>query len=366
MNPICARTAPDLGSETPMRPNLRLRSALVAGLAALALALSGCAEDTSAPFDHSGEGEVDGLVYFDAERTGVFDPSDGDELLSDVALEVRERGTTRAFQGSQVLTGPDGRFQVSGLPPGTHHLWIDAATLPEGVLLCQNPLPVSIYRFETAGVVVGGEPVCLISIQEAKDLSSGEFVNIRGIVTSAPTELRSNADYTYIQDGSAGVRVFGSLGSVGAELQRGDRVTLTGATGSFNNDLQITSPSIEEVEPDFGELAPEPTTTLALAEAGPDSRDFLQGRLVVVRTAELTRGFTTGGSRNGLVDDGSGPVEVRIETGLSGSGDETIRQNLGLEIGACYDITGVVGNFNGTAQIFPRDADDFVEVDCTG
>ncbi|TVP74298.1 MAG: hypothetical protein EA352_11000 [Gemmatimonadales bacterium] len=344
----------------------RLRPALVAGLAALALTLTGCADETSAPFDFSGEGELDGLVYFDSQRTGIFDPSDGDDPLSNVALEIRERGTTRAFQGSQVLTDSEGRFEVTGLPPGTHHLWVDSATLPEGVLLCQNPLSVSVYRFETAGVLVGGEPVCLISVQEAKELSTGEFVNIRGVVTSAPSELRSNADYTYIQDGSAGVRVFGSLGSAGAELQRGDRVTLTGTTGSFNNDAQITSPTIEEVEPDFGELAPEPTTTQALAEAGPDMRAPLQGRLVVVRGAELTRGFTTGGNRNGLVDDGSGPVEVRVETGLSGSGDETIRQTLGLEIGACYDITGVVGNFNGTAQLFPRAADDFVEVDCTG
>lgn len=349
-----------------MRSSSRFRTAVLAGLAVLALGINGCADETSAPFDYTGEGDVDGLVYVDAERTGVFDPSDGDELLAGVGLEIRERGTTRAFQGSQVLTDSEGRFEVTGLPPGTHDLWFDAATLPDGVLLCQNPLPVSVYRFETAGVLVGGEPVCLISIQEAKELSAGEFVNIRGVVTSAPSELRANSDYTYIQDGSAGVRVFGSLGSAGAELQRGDRVTLTGTTGSFNNDAQITSPSIEEVEPDFGELAPEPTTTQALAEAGPDMRDPLQGRFVVVRGAELTRGFTTGGSRNGLVDDGSGPVEVRIESGLSGSGDETIRQNLGLEVGACYDITGVVGNFNGTAQIFPRAADDFVEVDCTG
>lgn len=333
----------------------------VAGLGALLL-LSGCLDDPAPPFEITGDGSVDGLAFFDSERTGVFDPSGGDTPLEGIRVEIRDRGTPRAFAGSQVQTGADGRFVVEGLPPGTHHVWVDETSLPEGVLLCQNPRSVSVYRLQAAGIEIIGEPVCLISIQEAKEAGVGTFVNIQGIVTATQADIRS--DYTYVQDGSAGIRVFGSLGAVAADLQRGDRITLTGEVGIFNNDLQLTGPSVDAVEAGIGELAPQAVNTGTIVEIGADNRNALQGRLVVVRGAQLVRGFTTGGNRNGLIDDGSGATEVRIETGISGGGDETIRQNLGLEIGACYDITGVIGNFQGTGQLFPRDGADFVEVAC--
>ncbi|TVR61322.1 MAG: hypothetical protein EA422_12685 [Gemmatimonadales bacterium] len=330
----------------------------VAGLGALLL-LSGCLDDPAPPFEITGEGSVDGVAYFDAERTGVFDPSGGDALLDGIRVEIRDRGTPRAFPGSQVETGPDGRFLVEGLPPGTHHVWVDETSLPEGVLLCQNPRSVSVYRLQAAAMEIIGEPVCLISIQEAKDAGVGAFVNIQGIVTATPGDIRS--DYTYVQDGSTGIRVFGSLGSVGSELQRGDRVTLTGEIGIFNNDLQLTAPGVDEVEPGVGEIAPRAVTTSTIAEVGAENRDPLQGSLVVVRRAQLVDGFD---GRNAPIDDGSGATEVRIETAISGGGDETIRENLGLQVGACYDITGVIGNFRGTGQLFPRDGADFVEVAC--
>lgn len=333
----------------------------LAGLGALLL-LSGCLDDPAPPFEITGEGAVDGLAYFDTERTGTFDPSGGDALLEGIRIEIRDRGTPRAFAGSQVQTGGDGRFEVTALPPGTHDVWVDETSLPEGVLLCQNPRRVSVYRLQVAAVEIVGEPVCLISIQEAKDAGVGTFVNVQGIVTATPADIRS--DYTYVQDGSAGIRVFGSLGAVGGDLQRGDRITLTGEIGIFNDDWQLTGPSVDDVEVGAGEVAPQAVASGTIAEVGPDNRNPLQGRLVVVRGAELVRGFTSGGNRNGLIDDGSGATEVRIETGISGSGDETIRGNLGLEIGACYDITGVIGNFRGTGQLFPRDGSDFVEVAC--
>lgn len=332
-----------------------------AGLGVLLL-LSGCLDDPAPPFEITGDGSVDGLAFFDTERTGVFDPSGGDTALEGIRVEIRDRGTPRAFAGSQVQTGGDGRFVVEGLPPGTHDVWVDETSLPEGVLLCQNPRSVSVYRFQAAGIDIIGEPVCLISIQEAKDAGVGAFVNIQGIVTATPDDIRS--DYTYVQDGSAGIRVFGSLGAAGADLQRGDRITLTGEIGIFNNDIQLAEPGVDEVEPGVGEIAPQAVTTGTIAEVGPNAADPLQGRLVVVRSAQLVGGFTGGGNRNGLIDDGSGATEVRIETGISGSGDETIRNNLGLEVGACYDITGVIGNFRGTGQLFPRDGADFVEVAC--
>ncbi len=329
-------------------------------LGGAAAGLVACDADPAPPFQVDGTGSIDGFLFLDADRSGVFDPFAGDEPLAGVPFEVRDRGTTRVYGTGAGVTGSDGRFLAAGLPAGTHDLWIDPAGLPDGALLCRNPLPVSVYLAEAAEALVAAEPVCLISIQEAKDAGVGAFVNVSGIVTSFPGQLRSQ--YTYIQDGSAGVRIFSAL-LEGQGIEVGDRITLTAEVGIFNNDLQFTNPALDEVEPGVGAPTPQTTTTGAMAEAGPQPAHPLQGRLVVVRSARLETLFTSGGNRNARIDDGSGAMEIRIEAALSAAGAAI---NERFTLGACYDVVGVVGNFNGTAQIFPRSFDDIGEVACTG
>jgi hypothetical protein len=337
------------------------RGGVVLLAVAAVLGSGACLDEPADPFVVTGEGAIEGQLYLDRDRNGVFDPSGGDLALSGVALEMRNRGTEQTVPGTAVSTGDEGRFQMASLPAGTHDLWADEATLPDGALLCRNPSPVSIYRFETASVQVVAEPVCLISIQEAKDGEIGAFVNVQGIVTAAGDDIRP--DYTYVQDGSAGIRIFSS--SFASSVERGQRVTLTATTGEFNNDLQLSSPTLVDAVDGVGVPVPQEVTTGEILAAGPIPTDPLQGRLVVIRGATLTRGFTSGGDRNGLVDDGTGTIEIRVERGISSDNGDAILDALGVQVGGCYDIVGVVGNFRGTAQIFPRDAGDVTAVACT-
>lgn len=342
------------------RLSARRRAPALLGALSLILVGSACLDEPADPFVVTGEGAIEGQLYLDQDRNGVFDPGAGDLALSGVALEMRNRGTEQTVPGTAVSTGAEGRFQMASLPAGTHDLWANESTLPDGALLCRNPSPVSVYRFETASVQLAAEPVCLISIQEAKDGEQGAFVNVQGIVTAAGDDIRP--DYTYVQDGSAGIRVFSS--SFASSVERGQRVTLTATTAEFNNDLQLSSPTLVDVVDGVGVPAPEEVTTGEILAAGPIPNDPLQGRLVVIRGAELTRGFTSGGSRNGLLDDGTGTVEIRAERGVSPDNGDAILEALGVQVGGCYDVVGVVGNFRGTAQIFPRDADDVTEAAC--
>jgi hypothetical protein len=337
------------------------RFATWAGLTLAGMAvLAGCDRDPAGPFEIEGSGEVNGFLYLDAGRTGVYMPLEGDRPLAGVPFEIRDRGTTRAWGQGFGVTGSDGRFVVAGLPAGTHDLWFDPTGLPDGALLCQNPFPISVYLAEATAAIIGAEPVCLISIQAAKEAGIGAFVNISGIVTSFPGQLRSA--YTYIQDGSAGVRIFSPLPE-GLGIEIGDRITLTATVGIFNNDLQFTNPVIERVEPGIGAPTPQPTTTGALADAGATPAHPLQGRLVVLRSARLETLFTAGGNRNARINDGSGSIELRIEAALSAAGAAI---NERFTLSACYDVIGVVGNFNGNAQIFPRSFADITPVACTG
>ena len=324
--------------------------------------LVGCAGDVAPPTSIEGTGSVEGLVFHDANTDGLFDPAAGDEALSDVQVVLRVRGSDQTLAGeATAVTGPDGRFRISGVRAGTHDLFINPETAPEELTFCQNPSPVSVYLDETQFEAVEAQLSCLVTIAEAEalDPAAGEFVTVSGIVTSFPGQIASG--YTYIEDETGGIRVFdGGLEGEGIEI--GDRIEISGTFAAFNDDLQLTGVTLNQQEEDAAPVVPMEVTTAEIAAAGPTPADPLQGRLVHVSGAAITGAFgTLAAPENAQINDGSGPTEIRIEDGVVADAESL--DELYPE-GTCYDITGVVGNFRGTAQIFPRSTEDIVEVAC--
>lgn len=279
-------------------------------------------------------------------------------------LVLLERGTGDVVAGP-VTTDAQGLFSFGAVPVGTHDLFVvadETEPLPFDAKVCRNPMPVSIFRAEPQNVEIAAQDACLIPIAEARAAGVGEFVNIRGVVTSHPGQVRSS--YVYIQDATGGIQFFTSaLNDAGIEI--GDLIDVSGVLDEFNATLQLASVQLNELEKDVGAPAPEETTTNEIATEGPNTTGDFQGLLVVVRGAELQTGFTSGGSRNATIDDGSGPAIVRVESGVSSENGDAILTNLGLQVGNCYDITGLVGAFGSDGQLFPRSAADFEEVPCT-
>ena len=329
--------------------------AAIAFLAALAVA---CESDLAPQFDITGTGAVEGLVFFDVAEDGVFDPASGDIPIQGVGVAVQDRGTGTTFAGGTALSGANGRFEVTGLPAGTHDLLIDTLTVPDGVSICQNPLQVTVNPAETRFSVVRGRAGCLITILAAKELALGEFAIVRGIVTSSPGQIE--AGWTYIQDETAGARAFSGLDGLG--IQIGDQVEIGGVTGQFTNDFELGSVVFRGLVEDAGVPDAEVTTTGELAASGTSYTHPLQGLLITLEKAQLTAAFGAGGAniQNGIIDDGSGATTIRIDDGVA---DRNTLNTL-MSVGVCYDITGFGANFAGAGQIFPRSVADIVEVPC--
>lgn len=324
-----------------------------------AFALGAC-NDPAPQVVIDGTGSLEGLLFFDASEDAIFDPSDGDFVLASVDVEVRNRGTEDMLATG--TSGADGRFTIGGLPLGTHDLFVDTLDVPAGVIICQNPLRVSIFQDEPSYENINGRPGCLITIATAKDLgSNGDFVIIQGIVTSFPGQIESSI--TYIQDASAGTKIFAnSLEGQGVLV--GDRIEVGGTTGAFSGDFELENAVLRRIDP---QINPNPTpllvTTAAIAASGASFTDPLQGAFIRVEKAQLTVAFGAGGAniQNGFIDDGTGAVLVRVDDGVA----DRNQLNTIFTVGKCYDINGFGANFNQAGQIFPRSLADFVEVSCT-
>src|SRR5689334_20076325 len=94
-----------------MRP-VRTRARAILGGAALVLALAGplaAAPAAQAPAATTRPSQVEGSVV-DREGTGVVG-------ATVVARQVLSMGTVQTYE---TVTGPEGHFQLDGLPPGTY------------------------------------------------------------------------------------------------------------------------------------------------------------------------------------------------------------------------------------------------------
>lgn len=336
------------------------RSGALALVVVLALAGAACQDDPAPQIVVSGVGSLEGLMFFDNDRDQAFDPSAGDFPVAAANVLVRKRGTTETVDDA--TSGTDGRFVITGLEVGTLDLWIDTLTLAEGVVYCQNPQQFTTYIDEVTFrqfIAVNG---CVITIEEAEsnDPTAGVFVTIRGIVTSASGEM--DVGLGAIQDGTGGIKTFDAALD-GAGLERGDRAELSGTLSQFGTELELVGVTVNSVEKGVGELPPELTTTAAIAAAGPEPRNRLQGILAKVEKAELVEAFGSGNLniQNGRINDGSGTATIRVDDGVW---DRNDLANF-MQAGKCYDIVGIPGNFSGDGQLFPRRADDVTEVPCS-
>jgi DNA/RNA endonuclease YhcR with UshA esterase domain len=328
---------------------------VLAGLAAFAA----CDAAPAPPFAFTATGEVEGLVFFDVLEDGIFDPAGGDVAIAGVTVSAQGRGTGETFAGGTAQSGADGRFQIAGLPLGTHDLLIDTTTVPAGVAICQNPIRFSITANAVRFQSVQGRAGCLITIQEAKELALGEFVIVRGIVTGTPGQV--DASRVYIQDATAGALIFSSaLDAAGLAL--GDQVEISAVTGQFGNEFEFLNPvTLRELVAGVGVVDPVVVTTQEIADAGPDYTDPIQGRLVRLEAAQLTGAFgSTGNEQNAPIDDGSGGITIRVDDGVA------VRAQLNtlFTVGSCYNLNGFVANFNGAGQFFLRSMADVEEVSC--
>ena len=324
--------------------------------AALLLAIGGCSLSPAPQFQVAGTGSLSGLLFFDRDGNGIFDPSAGDSALGNVHLVVYARGTTTILPGADTHTDAGGRFSIANLPAGTSSLQVDTTGNSAVLSFCNNPLPVSIYLNETNFVSVNGQSGCVISIAAAEASSLGTRVTVSGTVTSTLAQISTGQ--LYIEDATGGIQLFSPTG---ATVSLGDVVQVSGTLSSFSNETEL-SPSTINTHVPGTPLTPFDVTSLAASSAAGDIHANLQGRLIRIKAGKLLDLFTTGAGRNAQVDDGSGAVTIRYDSHVVS--DTTVLKTT-FTAGHCYNWTGILKAFTSPGvELFPRSLADVTEVAC--
>jgi hypothetical protein len=333
------------------------RGARAALFAVAVMGAAACEDDVPPPFEIAGTGSIEGLLFLDFDRNGLYDPSAGDRLLPDVNVQLYERGTQNLIAGANSTTDASGRFAIDSVLPGSHELLVDTAGIGAGVFFCQNPIPVDIFLNETRFEPVAARGGCVITIAEAENRALNTPVTIRGTVTS--TVSQTATDVAYIQDATGGMQIFRTAGA--NTLAIGDVVEVTGTLVTFNSEFEVANGRVNE-RTTGTPVAPKVITTARITQAATNAKDADIGRLVVVPRAQLMTAFSAGGGRNANIDDGSGVAVIRIEAGVEPT---PANINTRLTPGRCYNIVGILRQFGTVGQLTPRSYSDITEVPCT-
>ncbi|MEI7802175.1 MAG: phospholipase D-like domain-containing protein [Bacteroidota bacterium] len=182
----------------------------------------------------------------------------------------------------------------------------------------------------------------VISIDSARTLSTATAVTVRGIASNG-SEFGGST--RYIQDGTAGICLYGSTLS---SVNIGDSIEASGTIAPYNNLMEIAVTSFSIITTGNN---PHPPVTLALL-AGFD--EIYEGQLVRINTIAFSGTGSFAGSTNYDITDGTSIGQVRINSGSNIVSTPIPAGN--------FDIVGIMSQYQTTYQLLPRDLNDFITI----
>lgn len=266
--------------------------------------------------------------------------------VSSVKIVSVPGGTGAAFTviGEDATTGEDLQIRVAGLNTGLTRasFVVGNEYIVKGILTQFNGTAQVKPRFATD---IAGP----IAIATARATALGQVVTVAGNITVPPNIFTSGTggvnSEIWIQDATGGISIF-SVPSA-STLALGDRIEVTGTLGAFSGQLQVqTSPVVTFKSAGTAPAAVSLTGAVFNSLAN-------EGQLVSLAVTITVIPGGTGGSFtvNGTAADGQ-PVQIRV------GGFNTNITRASFTVGNTYTVTGVLTEFNGTAQVKPRFATD--------
>jgi DNA/RNA endonuclease YhcR with UshA esterase domain len=221
-------------------------------------------------------------------------------------------------------------------------------------------------RYNVTGVLTRFNAIAQLKIRDAGDLELGAAITpigtvratgvngtnytVAGRITAPPGAFTSGTNNInseiWVQDATGGIAVFSVPTADSATLKLGNTVEITGSRSAFSAQLQLGTPALARTG-NGSVVAP---VTVTGSEAASLARDGQLIRMSGFTVTTIATGTATAFTVTGTV--GGVSMQVRVGGPLLG----LTRAN--FTVGSTYTVTGILTQFNGTAQIKPRFASD--------
>ena len=292
-------------------------------------------------------GSLSGRLYRDDDDNGTYDPgidTPGAGLY--VLLRAAPGGTVL----DSVVTDAGGVYSFPLVAPGTYTLEFEnPGTIDFGAAGATRQVTVDPQLTLTTDAVFTGSLV--IPIATARDRSLGAGITVVGKLTVPPNIITSGTggvnSELWVQDTSGGIAMFAVPST--STLALGDSVEVSGALGAFGGQLQISGPTVTLLQAGTTPVSPLPIT-IPQANALGDEEGMLVS-IASVRIVNVPPGTGSAFTVRG-VNAADDTIQIRVpglNTGLT---------RASFVVDNEYIITGILTQFNGTAQLKPRFATD--------
>ncbi len=260
-------------------------------------------------------------------------------------------------------TAGDIGLSGSGFSAATKRIAGDTILIENAAVTDQMPGEITItqmtapqtegsYGFEVQTAVAGGSltdigifPVIFVQqkltireIQENFSEYDGKTVTLEAVVAIGAGVNRTDHTDAYIQDESGrGINLF-YYQQIFTELQRGNRVKVSGVVDEFGGTTQIGDFSVQVIS--TGNSVPE---VITLSTAAANNTD-LEGTMIQTAGLINDKAEGIGGGTNITINDGSGDIQMRI---WDVSGVDLSQFSVGDTMG----VRGVIDIYSGNAQL---------------
>lgn len=274
-------------------------------------------------------GTIEGVLYRDENANGAFDPG-VDTSAPAVPVALYRQGQTDGEPLARTSTDAQGSFSFDRLRPGDYTVVFTPFPSMRLVGGSTQDFSVGADEVTTADVAFSGSVFSDIADARAA-AADGSVVAVRGVVTAQP----SFSDEVFVEDGTAGIQVFGGAVDAGdMGLDPGDSVIVVGTAGIRFGEIQISD--VTAIIPVGEGPAPSPATvTAAEINAGEHQAELVRisGATVVdVDTLSFGNQFVT------LLDPAGEEFGVYADSRTDVTAEA-------WSVGTEYNVTGVV-NFD--------------------
>lgn len=298
-------------------------------------------------------GVLSGWIYRNDGGTPAYE-EDVDTPGSGVTVYLRER--TAAGEPGDTLTwttaAADGGYIFTGLTPGSYFVEFEQVGAMSYVE-ADRIFPVEVAPAEETEQSALFTGSIFMTVAEARAAAVDDAVAViatitvpGGVFTSGSGGVNSEI---WVQDETGGIAVFSVPTAEAANYPLGRVLEVVGTRAAFRGKEQIASPTIRSRG--AGTIVAPVTVTGTQANARTN-----EGQLVEIENVEVVSLGSGTFSFDVITTAPDGQtVKIRIVSGTGFARDD-------FTVGSRYDITGILSEFDGVAQIQPRFDTDVVDL----